>query len=240
MAFTAEQIKELNSKLNPKHVKKNPQGFDYVEGWHVIAEANRIFGFDGWNIDRLELTQLWAGDSSTKQPYECHYMGEVTVSVSVDSNPTALRRGVGYGMGYGKTPGAAAEVAIKGAATDALKRTLITFGWPFGLALYDDQQQHVGIEETPEMKNERVAQGLEAVLKGLTALQKDFGEEGEKAAVTVLERLGMDLRDYYAADDWPQEFLMPLEAKAHLDGVDWSHLVEALRSAYKDLRKTHR
>ena len=26
----------------------------YVESWHVIQEANRIFGFDGWSSETIE------------------------------------------------------------------------------------------------------------------------------------------------------------------------------------------
>ena len=42
--LTAEQKAELAKPLAKSAVKKNPKGFDYVEGWHAIAEANRIFG----------------------------------------------------------------------------------------------------------------------------------------------------------------------------------------------------
>jgi len=43
----------------------------------------------------------------------------------------------------GPTPGEAHESAIKEAETDAMKRALSTFGNPFGLALYDREQQNV-------------------------------------------------------------------------------------------------
>jgi hypothetical protein len=43
----------------------------------------------------------------------------------------------------GLTPGEAHESAIKEAETDAMKRALSTFGNPFGLALYDKEQQNV-------------------------------------------------------------------------------------------------
>jgi hypothetical protein len=43
----------------------------------------------------------------------------------------------------GQTPGEAHESAIKEAETDAMKRALSTFGNPFGLALYDKEQQNV-------------------------------------------------------------------------------------------------
>ena len=48
---------ELQKKLDPKHVKPAPRGKfgDYVDGYHVISEANRIFGEDGWSY---EVTRL--------------------------------------------------------------------------------------------------------------------------------------------------------------------------------------
>ncbi|MCX7349062.1 MAG: Rad52/Rad22 family DNA repair protein [Alphaproteobacteria bacterium] len=31
----------------------------YLEGWHVIAEANRIFGFDGWDRETISSECVW-------------------------------------------------------------------------------------------------------------------------------------------------------------------------------------
>jgi DNA repair and recombination protein RAD52 len=52
MTFTRTQIDELSAKLRIQHVKERvKRGFSlsYIEGWHAISEANRIFGFDGWD-----------------------------------------------------------------------------------------------------------------------------------------------------------------------------------------------
>ena len=52
MALSDTQVRQLRAKLEAKHVKsRNANGVDlhYVEGWHVIAEANRIFGYDAWD-----------------------------------------------------------------------------------------------------------------------------------------------------------------------------------------------
>ena len=49
MTFTEAQVKDLDSKLNAKHVRTRRARdtvLKYVEGWHVIAEANRIFGYE--------------------------------------------------------------------------------------------------------------------------------------------------------------------------------------------------
>jgi DNA repair and recombination protein RAD52 len=56
MAFTDVQIRQLKAKLDPKHIINRDQSCEmggttlhYVEAWHALAEANRIFGFDGWD-----------------------------------------------------------------------------------------------------------------------------------------------------------------------------------------------
>jgi hypothetical protein len=49
MAFNEAQLKSLEAKLDAKHVRTrraNDTTLAYVEGWHVIAEANRIFGYE--------------------------------------------------------------------------------------------------------------------------------------------------------------------------------------------------
>src|SRR5512143_2596164 len=51
VSFSADMVKELSAKLPASAVKSRSQAgrsVSYVEGWHVIAEANRIFGFDNW------------------------------------------------------------------------------------------------------------------------------------------------------------------------------------------------
>ncbi len=45
--------------------------------------------------------------------------------------------------GYEVDPGQAHESALKEAETDAMKRALMTFGNPFGLALHDKAQRQV-------------------------------------------------------------------------------------------------
>ena len=56
MAFTDEQRQALKAKLRYRHVKTRPSNgaaISYVEGWHAIAEANRIFGYESWDRQTL-------------------------------------------------------------------------------------------------------------------------------------------------------------------------------------------
>lgn len=137
----------LEAKLDPKHVKKGggqwgPKG-DYVEGWHAIAEANRIFGHGGWSYT-IDLRQDDLREVTTpKGPqWQAAYTCICTLTVG-----GVVRQDVGFGSGFAKGVGDAIEGATKESATDALKRCLRTFGNPFGLALYDKTRENVGVDE---------------------------------------------------------------------------------------------
>ena len=108
-----------------------------MEGWHVIAEANRIFGYDAWDRRTLASHCVWSGQSGAY--HGAAYTAKVRVSVRA-GDITIVREGSGTGEGKASTPGQAHELALKGAETDATKRALATFGNPFGLALYDREQ----------------------------------------------------------------------------------------------------
>ncbi len=143
MPFNDIQNKALSAKLNAKHVKtrkKDGITLSYIEGWHAIAEANRIFGFDGWNRETVRSQCVWQGWKNGKNT--CSYTAQVRVSVQAGDN-TIYREGSGSGSGSGTTPGEAHEKALKEAETDSMKRALSTFGNPFGLALYDKEQKCV-------------------------------------------------------------------------------------------------
>lgn len=141
MTFNADQISHLSGPLTKDHVKKNPRGFDYVEGWHAIAEANRIFGFGEWDRLTEELRQL-GEPREVDGKQRVAYFARVRIIVRANG-AIVTRDGCGYGSGIDKDLGQAHESGIKEAETDAMKRALMTFGNPFGLALYDKAQANV-------------------------------------------------------------------------------------------------
>lgn len=132
---------ELSKKLDPRHVKGRTQGggqVQFIEGWHAIAEANRIFGFGEWTRETVELRQL--GDPrEVSGKIRVEYLARVRITVA-----GVIRDGCGFGQGIDKDVGQAHESAVKEAETDAMKRALMTFGNPFGLALYDKSRENVG------------------------------------------------------------------------------------------------
>jgi DNA recombination protein Rad52 len=143
MAFSDPQVKLLSSKLNGKHVRTRElrgRTLSYVEGWHVIAEANRIFGFDGWDRETAWAECVWA--EAKREPRMCAYAARVRIRVRAGET-IICREGSGVGHGSGATLGEAHESALKEAETDAMKRALATFGNLFGLALYDKEQNGV-------------------------------------------------------------------------------------------------
>ena len=143
MPFTDTQIKALSNKLSVKHVRTRQSAgktLSYIEGWHTIAEANRIFGYDAWDRQTMTIKCVWEGLWRNRSA--CSYIARVRIRVRA-GDVEICREGCGSGHGSGTTPGEAHESAIKEAETDAMKRALTTFGNPFGLALYDKEQQNV-------------------------------------------------------------------------------------------------
>lgn len=113
----------------------SPHGrrFDYIEGWHAIAEANRIFGFEGWDRITMASNLIWQGKVEGR--FACSYAARVRISVRA-GDTIVSREGSGCGKGLGAHPAEAHDMALKAAETDATKRALATFGAPFGLSLY--------------------------------------------------------------------------------------------------------
>ena len=63
MAFTDSQMRLLKAKLDPKYIRtRNSNGctLSYVEGWHAIAEANRIFGYEAWDRRTVRASCVWS------------------------------------------------------------------------------------------------------------------------------------------------------------------------------------
>ena len=137
MAFTDSQTRKLRAKLNAKYVRtrlRNGATLSYIEGWHVIAEANRIFGFDGWDRETVTAQCVWS--DMKRDACRCSYTAKVRIKVRAGET-VVIREGNGSGEGRGSTPAEAHDIALKAAETDGTKRALTTFGNAFGLALYD-------------------------------------------------------------------------------------------------------
>lgn len=153
MSFADTTIDALRRPLDRGHVKEREQGgrsLSYIESWHAIAEANRIFGFDGWDSETVDIKCVAEHERkigrapNQKDGWGVSYTAKVRVTVC-----GVVREGVGAGHGIDVDLGLAHESAIKEAESDARKRGLMTFGNPFGLALYDKSQANVADAPPP-------------------------------------------------------------------------------------------
>jgi DNA recombination protein Rad52 len=141
----------LNAKLDPSVVATRKQSnvmLSYVKGWYVIKKANEIFGFDGWDMETIDINVINDVLQKDETKYGSVDRWHVTYTAKVRVNVNSvIREGFGAGHGIDKDRGIAHESASKEAETDAMKRALRTFGNVFGLALYDTTQSEVAKSE---------------------------------------------------------------------------------------------
>ncbi len=136
MGFSVKQMQALRRPLDHRFVRHrevNGRELKYIEGWYALSEANRIFGFDGWNRESVEARCVLAREN--RGSFLAVYTAKVRVTVQARGK-TIVREGHGTGEGRGDFPGEVHDIALKAAETDATKRALATFGSPFGLDLY--------------------------------------------------------------------------------------------------------
>ena len=213
MPLSDTQSRQLRAKLDPKHIKmrrSNGADFNYVEGWHAIAEANRIFGFDGWDRRTLATTCIWSGASG--QLYVAAYTARVRICVRA-GEITVVRDGSGSGEGSAPTRGQAHDLALKAAETDATKRALATFGNPFGLALYD---------------------------RDLSGVRKPRGSAAKSSGpFTLYEASGAEEASYEKPSDFAAALREALDGAADIETLFaiWEQNVDAVRAIHRVLKQ---
>lgn len=207
MSFTEQQIKLLSDKLDASHVrppqKYGPKG-DYLEGWHVIAEANRIFGFDGWSYETVETRCVSEAarkiGKEQRDGWGVTYTSRVRVVVQ-----GIVREDFGAGHGYDIDLGLAHESAVKEAVTDALKRALRTFGNPFGLALYDKTRANVEKADEPQQQRDEPKTVSAAEMKrGLATIDQELLDCHSLVAV---ESCAATWRHVIKRDGWTKDYI---------------------------------
>ena len=159
--FTPETILELQKPLDKSVVatrKQSGREVSYIEGWHAIAEANRVFGYGEWHREtvyckEVSRVQIKVGEQK-RDGWKVGYEAKVKITVG-----DVVREGTGHGCGSMTDLFDCIESACKEAETDAMKRAFMTFGNPFGLALYDKKQRNV---EDGAAKEELERKRLEA------------------------------------------------------------------------------
>jgi DNA recombination protein Rad52 len=213
----------LQAKLDPANVKPAPKGKfgSYVDGYHVVNEANRIFGEGNWSYEITRLQMVSEQTVSLKGgngPYEQYRVGYLCC-VKVCVGGTSYKEGAAVGSGVGSPLSMADhhESAVKEAETDALKRALRTYGNTFGLALYDKTQANVGVDLPPFDSagfTERMLKSIDGA-RAMQDLQGYFTEaHGQKERLTPKQ-----YADLVAAKDERKAALAaPTEDKPAEDG----------------------
>ena len=173
MTLKEWQITALQENINRKNVKTRKghgsSELAYVESWHVIKEANRIFGFDGWSSETIELREV-------KAPKGIAYIAKVRITVG-----DVIREGIGGHQGWDH------ENTAKSAESDARKRALSSFGDQFGLGLYDGELGWLEDEKPKAIapKTEPIKSDLKAMF--LTKL-KDPKSDNQKIIAMAEQR----------------------------------------------------
>src|SRR5512138_2101620 len=115
MGFSGKQAQALRRNLDSRHVRMreaNGRELSYIEGWYAITEANRIFGFDGWNRETIESKCGLAREN--RGVFLAIYIARVRITVHADG-ATIIREGHGTGEGHGSSPGEVHDIALKAA-----------------------------------------------------------------------------------------------------------------------------
>ena len=178
----------LKAPLSREFVKTRSQAgrqLSYIEGWHAIDEANRIFGFNGWTRETISCDCVFQGQRNGKETVT--YIAKVRITAL-----GVVREGTGAGHGYGSTVGDCHESAIKEAETDATKRALMTFGNPFGLALYDKEQKEVADVPT----GSAATQGIQDAWADAVKDRLPKGASKDQIAEAFADQIRTDLQAY--------------------------------------------
>ena len=198
--FSPEQLAALSAPLDRAKVRQREQGrtkVSYLEGWQAIAEANRIFGFDGWQRETIAVQCVSERErtlgSSNRAGWGVTYTARVRICVCDGSGGQVIREGSGAGHGIDADLGQAHESALKEAETDAMKRALMTFGNPFGLALYDKQQREV--TGAPNSGAAREAVGRTHSSNDTRAIQRPTATSAPAGPPTSVEDPGLQPLD---------------------------------------------
>ena len=138
--FNDQQVKTLSSELSKDRIKVRDKAnikLSYLEGFDIIDTANSIFGFGGWAYTISSLEQVSQEVNANQNVVVC-YKAIVKVDVyDIDHSTMISRQDVGFGTGVARSLADAHENSAKEAVTDALKRSLRSFGNQFGNSLYD-------------------------------------------------------------------------------------------------------
>ena len=197
-AVTNALEQPLDPALVSRRKGRGNRHFTYVEGRTAIDQANEIFGYGGWGhevvgdvtLREIENVDLKTGEMKRIRSYAAK------VRVTVTGAPS--RTDVGFHT-VAEESAEGHETAYKGAATDALKRALRTFGDQFGNALYGEQAD----AGQPAKRSGSADTLAPSLRKKLIALGVEQGFDEEQLHAAVKGRTGKSLDELTAAELTP-------------------------------------
>ncbi|KAK9446949.1 uncharacterized protein V1518DRAFT_377658 [Limtongia smithiae] len=129
----------LNRELGPEYISKRPGNgggkVHYIEGWKVINLANEVFGFNGWSseIRNIQVDHVRSASDG-------RFALVLSVTIRIILKDGTFHEDVGSGhVENVKSWHMAFDKCKKEATTDALKRTMRSFGPLLGNCLYDSE-----------------------------------------------------------------------------------------------------
>jgi DNA recombination protein Rad52 len=196
----------------------------YIEGWAIINQANRIFGFDSWGAEVVGEVAYRPLSLLDPDAGEALAVGMYTATVRVTVRGCPPKADVGCAFVAEDTP-EAHEAAYKGAVTDALKRALRHFGDQFGNRLYDRGN---GLDAMPALsESEGTPQPSAPAPPGTASPAKV--EEMRGKVLELSARLGVDEDKALA---WVQKrYGQPLDA------LSAEQVADAVRSLADELNR---
>ena len=148
--FNDKQTQVLAYELDSSRIKSRSKGnvtLSYLEGFDVIETANKIFGYGNWSYNISKLEQVSQELNHNQNNIICYKAVVHIVVHDIQHAKSVSREDVGFGTGIAKTLADAHEGGAKEAVTDAIKRTLRSFGNQFGNSLYDKSKQHQNMQQ---------------------------------------------------------------------------------------------
>ena len=148
--FNDKQTQVLAYELDSSRIKSRSKGnvtLSYLEGFDVIETANKIFGYGNWSYNITKLEQVSQELNHNQNNIICYKAVVHIVVHDIQHAKSVSREDVGFGTGIAKTLADAHEGGAKEAVTDAIKRTLRSFGNQFGNSLYDKSKQHQNTQQ---------------------------------------------------------------------------------------------
>ncbi len=158
--LSSAQRETLLKPLNPRRVLV-AQGMSHLPAYDVVAHLTRIFGFEGWNKEILDLTlvseqleEYMGKDGIKKQGWTVTYRCTMRLTIKVKSEARGdlsqwydswhvvkrIEDGATGSAHHLPLRGDAHDFAMKNAISYAIKRCAKDLGDQFGLSLYNKGQ----------------------------------------------------------------------------------------------------